>query len=223
MAKNQKSYTPEFGEILSVNKGMAESFNKVTAKVYFPAKNATWTADKMLNYGGDLTWVGQKKEDDITIVMEVTDKEYLIGSGGDATIKCTGELKDFVNVAMDGQLVDPSCYTVSEGSTVLTFLSSYLDTLSIGDHVVTLNYTYGSIDTTLTVLERKTNTAENSSGTNVIGNANNTSNTSQGGSTQGGAPKTGDYTPVTSWLFVMMMAGGGCILLVWTKKRKFAQ
>ncbi len=174
---------------------------------------------------------------ELAIVMEVTDREYFIGSGGDATIKCTGELKDFVSVFMDGQLVDISCYIASEGSTVLTFLSSYLDKLSVGDHVVTLNYTYGSIDTTLTVLDRNTNAqdsnmTENGNGTNVIGNAGNTGNigntsatpkVSQSASTQGGAPKTGDNTLMTSWLLVMMMAGGGCVLLAWTKKRRFAR
>ena len=47
--------------------------------------------------------------------------------------------------------VDPSYYKVESGSTVLTVLSAFLDKLSVGDHTATLNYTYGSVDTVLTV------------------------------------------------------------------------
>lgn len=146
----------------------------------------------------------------LNIVLDVTDKVYLIGSGGDATIKCTGELKDFVNVAVDGQLVDLSCYTVSEGSTVLTFLSSYLDTLSVGDHVVTLNYTYGSIDTTLTILDRNGDKT-NSNDENIQDDANNAKS-----NIVNGVPKTGDNTWAAVWMSATMIAGCGWFALVCT-------
>ena len=32
------------------------AFSGVTATAYYPGDNATWTADVMLDYGGDLTW-----------------------------------------------------------------------------------------------------------------------------------------------------------------------
>lgn len=32
------------------------AFNDVTATVYYPANNTTWTTENMLNYGGKLTW-----------------------------------------------------------------------------------------------------------------------------------------------------------------------
>lgn len=146
---------------------------------------------------------------ELAIVLDVTDKVYLIGSGGNATIKCTGELKDFVGVFVDGQSVDLSCYIATEGSTVLTFLSSYLDTLSVGDHVVTLNYTYGSIDTTLTVLARNANVSSNDGNVGDVGNVNNANAT----------PKTGDGTSLLEWLFLMMI-GGGCLAIICMRKRK---
>lgn len=219
---------PEFS-VTSVDNGeiWREPFYQVTANMYYQADNITWTSENMLNYGGNLTWIGQNREDDLVVVLEVTDKVYLIGSGGNATIKCTGELKDFVSVAVDGVPIDSSNYTVVEGSTVLTFLSSYLDTLSVGDHVVTLNYTYGSIDTTLTVLDRSTNTSdsntmENDNETNTTGNANASSNSTQGGAMQSGTPKTGDHTLIMLWGLVMMTAGCGCLALIWTRKQKRA-
>lgn len=218
-----KGDAPEFGkkeggELPDKNDEWG-TFGEVTATVYYPKNNLTWTADKMQNYGGRLTWVAYgNSADELAIVLDVTDKTYLIGSGNDATIKCTGELKDFVNVAMDGQIVESSNYTVVEGSTVITFLSSYLDTLSAGDHVVTLNYTYGSVDTSLTVIENNTNlnTPANTNGTSISGNAGNvngSSNSKQNGSMQGGAPKTGDSTMVMLWLFAVLAAGSGCFIL----------
>ena len=36
---------------------MDHVFSGVTATVYYPAGNATWTADVMQNYGGELTWI----------------------------------------------------------------------------------------------------------------------------------------------------------------------
>ena len=49
-ALNSVTFTgdaPAFGEV---------SFADVTATIYYPADNATWTADIMQNYGGNLTW-----------------------------------------------------------------------------------------------------------------------------------------------------------------------
>ena len=32
-------------------------FSRVVANVYYPGENETWTAEKMINYGGTLTWI----------------------------------------------------------------------------------------------------------------------------------------------------------------------
>lgn len=210
-----------------------ESFANVTANVYYPYGNATYTVDNMLDYGGKLTWIAQNPADELEIVLEVTDKVYLIGSGGNATIKCTGELKDFVSVAVDGRLVDPSHYTTAEGSTVLTLLSAYLDTLSVGDHVVTMNYVYGSIDTTLTILDRNTsdeNTSDNNQNTDTTNNGGNTGNSSDannagnlGGNKTNkyianGAPKTGDATSL--WMLWVLCAFSGVCIFSFVMRRK---
>ena len=55
---------------------------------------------------------------------------------------------------MDGQIVDESNYTVKEGSTIVTFKTEYLETLSVGTHTVTINYKDGSdVDHQLTILK----------------------------------------------------------------------
>ncbi len=196
------------------------AFWGVTADVYYPENNSTWTADKMQNYGGNLTWHPWN----LFIVEEATDSVYVKGSSNGATIKCTEELGKFISVAVDGVIVDSSNYTVVEGSTVLTFLSSYLDTLFVGDHVVTLNYTYGSVDTSLTVLEVEDGTNLNTpaNGTNTSGNTGNVnggSDTGKNGSAQGGVPKTGDNTSMMLWLFAVLAAGSGCVVLPYMKRK----
>lgn len=80
--------------------------------------------------------------------------KYVIGSNQDATIYCIYELSDLVNVEMDGNIIDPSNYTLAEGSTILTFKPEYLDTLSPGDHTVTMNYNDDSVSVILTIEKR---------------------------------------------------------------------
>ena len=178
------------------------------------------TGSAAQKYAGENGFIFVAEDPKLEIVLDVTDKAYLIGSGSNAIIKCTGELKDFVSVAVDGQIVDSSCYTLAEGSTVLTFLSSYLDTLSVGDHVVTLNYTYGSIDTTLTIMDRKTGSVEN---TNQNGNAQipANANNASGNANQNianGAPKTGDTSPL--YVMCLLFLSSGIGILIFVTKRK---
>ncbi len=178
------------------------------------------TGSAAQKYAGENGFIFVAEDPRLEIVLDVTDKAYLIGSGSNAVIKCTGELKDFVSVAVDGQLVDPSCYILAEGSTVLTFLSFYLDTLSVGDHVVTLNYTYGSIDTIVTILDRDTDNVENMNQNGNAGSEGNANNASGNANknTANGIPKTGDTA--LSYVMCLLFLASGIGILVFVVKRK---
>lgn len=80
-----------------------------------------------------------------------TNREYTKGSSEGVMIYCNYDLSDLVSVAMDGETVDPANYTLAEGSTIITFAPAYLDTLSAGDHTVTLNYTNATATSVLTI------------------------------------------------------------------------
>ncbi len=211
-----------WGDAPSMEEDRYDVFIGVTANVYYPENNSTWMEEERQKYNvyqtyGYLTWIPWNPGSRLQIVEEATDSVYVKGSSNGATIKCTEELGKFIGVAVDGVLVDSSNYTVEEGSTVLTFLSSYLDTLSVGDHVVTLNYTYGSVDTRLTVLENGTNLNTPANGTDTsgnVGNVNSGSNPKQNGSTQGGVPKTGDNVSLILWMQLMIIASCGCLVLM---------
>lgn len=156
---------------------------------------------------------------ELQIIAAATDETHVVGGGANVVIKCNGAYADFVDVAVDGVILDSACYTVEEGSTVLTLLSSYLDTLSVGNHVVTLNYTYGSVDTDLTVIDNAAvpNIPENNE-TSISGND---ANAVQNDLTQDGAgvPKTGDNS-LMIWMVITVIAGSGLLTLVWTRKRQ---
>lgn len=219
---------PEFRADRSEFEVSMEPFANVTANVYYTYGNNTWTSENMLDYGGTLTWLTREPstESELAIIEESTDSVYIIGSSGGATIACTGAFKDFVSVAVDGNILDSSYYTVRAGSTILTIMSEYLDTLSVGKHVVTLNYTYGSIDTILTIIDRASNSTDDattadstdknsgsagSTDTNISGNAGNSTDTIR-------APKTGDCFSAALWGVVGLSAICSCLAV--TKKRK---
>ena len=128
--------------------------------------------------------------EELAIVADATDESYKLGTNETAVIYCTGYLNDFTSVEMDGVTVDSSDYTLEEGSTVLTFKAAYMETLAVGEHTVTLNYSKaGSIDTSLTVLANDGgneggNTGGNEGG-NTGGNANEKPGGNNGGSTGG--------------------------------------
>lgn len=88
------------------------------------------------------------------LVLDATDTSYTIGVGNGATIKSTGALKEFKEVKVDGNVVDESEYTLKEGSTILTFTKSYMDSLSIGKHTVEMFYTVGSVSVEMTVAKK---------------------------------------------------------------------
>lgn len=121
---------------------------------------ATATEAEKTVYTATATINGKTVTDTKTInglaILKGKDQSYALYSGDTITILCSGALSDFVSVSVDGKAVASSNYTVKSGSTVLTFSNAYLNTLSVGDHTVTMNYKAGvytanSVSTTLTV------------------------------------------------------------------------
>ncbi len=132
----------------------------------------------------------EQEKVEISIIDEGTDSTYTLDSGETASIHCTGELSKFLNAYVDGALVDSSNYTLSEGSTILTFTNEYLETLTVGDHEVTLTYTNGSVTTTLTVLAA-----------------------SAGDDSSDDSPGTGDDFSAAPFVVLMLVSGAAAIAL----------
>ena len=78
-------------------------FNEVTATAYYPVGNSTWTADKLLNYGGSITWLASGS----TPSGQCGDNVFWGLADGVLTISGTGAMWDYPDD-------DPEYYEYSE-------------------------------------------------------------------------------------------------------------
>ncbi len=56
------------------------------------------------------------------------------------TFRCNGAYSDFLELQIDGAVVDSKYYTAVEGSTIITVSKEYLDKLAPGQHTLTMVY-----------------------------------------------------------------------------------
>ena len=76
-----------------------------------------------------------------------------------------GAVEKFTALLVDGEEVDPEQYTVKSGSTILTLKQSYLDTLPVGTHSLTVLYLNGSASGEFEIQTKDGGTAEPDDGT----------------------------------------------------------
>ena len=96
---------------------------------------------------------------------------------GTKTIRSSAPLSKFKEVKVDDVTVDSSNYTLTEGSTIVTFKETYLKLLSVGDHTFKIISTDGiasgkiTIKKTVTAAQMITNLYNNSDKTAVTNNS----------------------------------------------------
>ena len=91
---------------------------------------------------------------------------------------------DFLNVQVDGKDIDATNYDVKEGSTIVILKTSYLQTLSVGNHTLAIVSDTGTATTEFTI--------------QAAASADDTQ-----------SPQTHDNNNVMLWIVVMMAAGAG--------------
>ena len=130
------------------------------------------------------------------IDKESTNSTYTKGSSEGATIKCFWNLADFLNVYVDGTLIDKANYTLKEGSTIITFTQAFMDSLSAGEHIFTLEYTGDrKVDVSMTIAEADETTGNSQQSADASG------------------VKTGDTNNMVLWI-TLAFASAGCVLAV---------
>lgn len=138
------------------------------------------------------------------IIALATDYQYVIGTDTKAVIKCTGELELFKGMEIDGMAVNPSYYLLEEGSTIIILQDTFLNTLSVGTHKVTLSYPAGDVETSLEVREKEKadspNHDGNTSDVNMSGINTNDSNTHKN-------PATGDMSACLTYILLFVSVG----------------
>jgi len=87
-------------------------------------------------------------------IKESADEATWTKGGTDGQkITSTADFSKFVSVSVDGKVVDAANYDKAEGSTIITFKPTFLETLSLGEHPVVITSKDGSATGTLTIKE----------------------------------------------------------------------
>lgn len=123
-------------------------------------------------------------------IVEGDGSSWTEDSDHNITFVVNGLFSKFVGVRVDGKDVDKANYEVKTGSTIITLKASYLDTLAVGEHTITVVYTDGSTDGTF----------------NVHAKAN--------------SPATGDNSNMFLWIALLFISGGAVITLTVVERKK---
>ena len=123
-------------------------------------------------------------------ILEGDDSSWTEDSDHSITFVVNGLFSKFVGIKVDGKDVDKANYEVKAGSTIITLKASYLDTLAVGEHTITVVYTDGSTDGTF----------------NVHAKAN--------------SPATGDNSNMFLWIALLFISGGAVITLAVVDRKK---
>ena len=93
-------------------------------------------------------------------ILDGAGSSWTQNTDGSLAIRGSGEISKFREVKVDGVTVDPVNYTVTEGSTIITFKPEYLKSLSAGKHSFELVWTDGTAATNFTVAENTDQSAK---------------------------------------------------------------
>ena len=93
-------------------------------------------------------------------ILDGAGSSWMQNTDGSLAIRGSGEISKFREVKVDGVTVDPVNYTVTEGSTIITFKPEYLKSLSTGNHSFELVWTDGTAATNFTVAENTDQSAK---------------------------------------------------------------
>ena len=93
-------------------------------------------------------------------ILDGAGSSWTQNTDGSLAIRGSGEISKFREVKVDGVTVDPVNYTVTEGSTIITFKPEYLKSLSTGNHSFELVWTDGTAATNFTVTENADQSAK---------------------------------------------------------------
>lgn len=120
-------------------------------------------------------------------IIEGADSTWTKGSGIGAPFTSNAPFSKFVEVKVDGAVVDAANYTAEEGSTKVTFTAGYMETLDVGAHTLEIASTDGSASTRFNVKAAGQNDPKDP------GN---------------GIPDTGDNGRMLIWSMLMIAAAG---------------
>lgn len=158
--------------------------------------------------------------------------QHVIGKAEALTFRSSAPLNEFVAVLVDGVIVDPSNYDVSEGSTIVRLKQSFLDTLSKGSHTIAIQSIGGTATAnfSVTASSNSGNTGSATPPTPSTPTAGITNVQPNGGTPAAPkttvnvkAPVTGETSPVSCMVLALIIVGGFALLIAELRRSRQMQ
>ena len=159
------------------------------------------------------------KTEEIAILKpEITDgkgQTMVVDAAKDLSFRSNAPLGFFQKVLVDDKEVAAENYVLTEGSTIVTLKASFLNTLGVGEHKLSVVSTTGTAETTFTVAEAAKPAPGQTTTTTTT-----TTTTSKPKKRAGKEtlPESGDSTYVMAG--AVLAAGVAALLLAWAMKRR---
>lgn len=154
------------------------------------------------------------------LVPEIIDgkgQTMVVDAAKDLSFRSSAPLAFFQKVLVDDKEVAPENYVLTEGSTIVTLKASFLNTLGVGEHRLSVVSTTGTAETTFTVAE----TAKPAPGqTTTTTTTTTTTSKSKKRASKEALPESGDSTYVIAG--AVLAAGVAVLLLAWAIMKRRA-
>lgn len=168
----------------------------------------------------------------MTPLASAVKPDYKITEGADGTWKqdsdgtlkfvANGDFSKFTGVKVDGTLVAADQYTAISGSTIITLKKSYLDTLAIGKHTLTVVYKDGECSTEFEILIEASSTNNNGSEGEKNTVVKNPVTKPVIKTDTANVPETGDNSNLVLWVVILFISGAVIVgTTVENKKKKY--
>lgn len=146
-------------------------------------------------------------------IIEGAGQAIAVDAAKDLSFRSSAPIKYFQKVLVDDKEVAAENYVLTEGSTIVTLKASFLNTLGVGEHKLSVVSTTGTAETTFTVAEAARPAPGQTTTTTTT-----TTSTSKKKAGKETLPESGDSAYVIAG--AVLAAGMASLLLAWTMKRR---
>lgn len=176
------------------------------------------TAEAKGEWHQECTACGEKGKTEAIPAPEIIDgkgQTMVVDAAKDLSFRSNAPLAFFQKVLVDDKEVAAENYVLTEGSTIVTLKASFLNTLGLGDHKLSVVSATGTAETTFTVAEAAKPAPGQTTTTTTT-----TTTTSKPKKKAGkeALPESGDSTYVIAG--AVLAAGVAALLLAWAMKRR---
>lgn len=159
-----------------------------------------------------------KSEEIAILAPEITDgkgQTMVVDAAKDLSFRSSAPIEFFQKVLVDDREVAAENYELTEGSTIVTLKASFLNTLGVGEHKLSVVSATGTAETTFTVAEAAKPAPGQTTTTTTTTTTTSKPKKKAGKET---LPQSGDSAYVMAG--AVLVAGVAALLLAWAMKRR---